>query len=467
MSYASETIALVLGAGKGTRMLSKEPKVLQTLIDVPLLYYPLAELKKVGPASTVVVTGHQSESVKEYLAKDFPDVRTVFQKDQLGTGHAVSVSSDSWKAYKNVLVMPGDIPLLKSATLNALLEKHNSEKNLCTFLTFNAEDPTGYGRIVRGGQFLKIVEETDATLSEKFITEVNSGIYIFSTEILKEQLKRLDTVNAQGELYLTDVVSLIHKDHGRVSTLLCDDSEQLQGVNNSVQLSEVSVIMRSRINNGWMDRGVKMADPASVLISPEAILGSDIYVEPFVQIFGRSRIEDGVHISSFSQVRDSAVGSETRLLNHVIIHDSRIDSDVTVGPFCFIRNGSIVEDHAFIGKFVEVKKSHIGEYSKVPHLSYIGDARIGRNTNIGAGTITCNYDGIKKYKTTVGNNCFVGSDTMLIAPVKLEDDSFTGAGSVVSSDVPEGALAVARAKQKNIPGWAKRVNKKAKEQEGG
>jgi bifunctional UDP-N-acetylglucosamine pyrophosphorylase/glucosamine-1-phosphate N-acetyltransferase len=460
-----EILALVLGGGKGTRMKSGTAKVLQPVIDVPMLFYSLEELKR-SELTAAVVVGHQEETVKSYIEKDFPGTITVTQKQQLGTGHAVTVARKTWQEYEHVLVMPGDIPLLKEDTIRSLVKEHLKGKNVCTFLTFKTEAPTGYGRISRDDPFLRIVEESDASDSEKLITEVNSGVYLFRTDALLKALSKIDNTNSQNEFYLTDTVSTLHRDYGKVSAILCDDPEQLQGVNSSSQLAEISGKVRKRIIEKMLDKGVKITDPDTVHVSPKAEVEEDVYIEPFVQILGSSYIGRGTTVGSFSQIKNTSVGADSNILNHAIVHDSFLKENVTIGPFCYIRNSSTIEKEAYIGKFVEVKKSTVGKNSKVPHLSYIGDAEIGEDTNIGAGTITCNYDGQNKNRTKIGNSCFIGSDTMLVAPVNLEDRSFTAAGSVITSDVPEDAMAIARAKQRNIEDWTSRRQKRGKGKNG-
>jgi len=448
--------ALVLAAGKGTRMKSKLPKVVQYVLDQPILCYILKALGESGVNDSAVVTGHGGDIVRNYLSEEWPSVISIMQEEQLGTGHAVAVSSEWWRNFDNILVLPGDIPLVRSETLDRLVELHMEDNNDCTFLTFEPKNPSGYGRIIDEEGVLSIVEEKDATNLQKEIGEVNSGIYIFKTDKLSEYLSLLSNSNAKNEYYLTDLVSIISSAGGKVAACHGSDPSDFAGINNPVQLSEATRIMRDRILKRCMLGGVRIMDPESTFIGPFVKIEEDVLIEPFVQIWGCSRIGRGSRIGSYSTVTDSIIYEKVHLIAHVVINDSTIGAGASVGPFAFIREGANLACGSFVGKFVEVKKSSIGEGTKVPHLSYIGDASIGSGTNIGAGTITCNFDGSSKHKTIIGKNVFVGSDTILVAPVALEDDTFTAAGSVITHDVPSGALAVSRAKQRNIEGWKKR-----------
>lgn len=448
--------ALVLGAGKGTRMKSDLPKVLQPILHEPLLFYILREISMAGIGSSAVVTGHKKEDVEAYISAKWPDIASIEQKEQLGTGHAVMISGPWWKQFPHVLVMPGDVPLITHHTLTALFKKHIEQENDCTFISFEPQDPTGYGRIVRTDEALSIVEEKDASDEERAVREVNSGIYLFRTEILAGNISSLSKSNSQNEYYLTDLIRLISSSGRKVAPMKIRNDSELSGINDPVQLSVASDLMKKRILQRHMMNGVKIMDPQSTFIAPMAELEQDVMIEPFVQIWGNTRIKKGAILGSHSTITDSTIGEKAHLIGHVVVNNSAISSNASLGPFAFVREGTSIDSNAFVGKFVEIKKSIIGEGTKVPHLSYIGDATIGKNTNIGAGTITCNYDGKQKNRTVIGDNSFVGSDTMLVAPVTLEDETFTAAGSVITHDVPSGSLAVSRTRQKNIEGWTKR-----------
>ena len=454
--------ALVLAGGKGTRMKSDLPKVMQHVLDQPMLYYILRAIGDSGIENSAVVTGYGGDIVRQYLSESAPSVVPIVQEEQLGTGHAVGISSEWWKKFDNVLVLPGDVPLLRAESLKKLVELHIEGGDDCTFITFEPDDPSGYGRVIDHEGVLSIVEERDAADTQIKIAEVNSGIYIFKTSMLEETIPLLSNSNAQGEYYLTDLVYMISSGKGQVRACHVDSPSDFAGINDPVQLARVTGIMRERILTRCMMNGVRVMDPASTFIGPSVKIGRDVLIEPFVQIWGCSSIGEGARIGSYSTVTNSFLDEEVHLISHVVINDSNIGKGASVGPFAFIREGTDLASGAFVGKFVEVKKSSIGSGTKVPHLSYIGDATIGSGTNIGAGTITCNFDGKDKHKTVIGSGSFVGSDTILVAPVNLEDDTYTAAGSVITHDVPSGALAVSRSRQRNIEGWTKRKGRSDK-----
>ncbi len=448
--------ALVLAAGKGTRMRSPVPKVLHTLLEEPLLGYPLSTLFSAGIRRIAVVTGSGARSVECYLSSSWPGIETIFQAEQKGTGHAVKVAQPWWAGLETLLVLPGDAPFLTSEALETLLKLGEDSKSSACLLSFEAENPTGYGRIIRRANGCRIVEEKDATPEEKTITEVNSGIYAFRTDTLSAVIGLLENGNAQGEYYLPDVLPLLAERGFRVEAKRWDRSEDLSGINDPLQLAEANRNMRDRIMRSHLMAGVKAMDPETTWIGPSVTLGADVRIEPDVQIWGKSLVENGASIGSHSILRNVSIGEGAQVLPFCCLTDSEVGSKARVGPFACMRDNTKLGREALVGKFVEVKNSSIGEKSKVPHLSYMGDATVGRQTNIGAGTITCNYDGKRKNPTRIGDNCFVGSDTMLIAPVTLHDGCFTAAGSAITEDVPQGALAVGRARQKNIEDWARR-----------
>lgn len=457
MPIVDSMAALVLAAGKGTRMKSELPKVLLPLLEEPVLYYPLQALRKAGLGNIGVVVGHQGQKVQEYLDEECPGSVAIWQEEQLGTGHAVQVGQDWWKDYESVLVTPGDVPLLTADAIRSLLEYHEAENADCTFLSLFPGDPYGYGRVIREGEKIRIVEERDATPEERVVGEVNSGIYVFRTKLLSNVLKDLSCGNSQGEYYLTDVLELMGARGGHVRALPWEDPETLSGVNDPLQLAAAGHVLRDRILSAHLLNGVKAIDPSSVWIGPRVILAEDVFLEPSVQIWGHSTLGRGTIVGSFCHLRDAIVGEDVVLEGHVRIKGSELKNGAKAGPFTYIRDGAVLEEGAFAGRFVEIKKSRIGQGSKVPHLSYMGDATVGRDSNIGAGTITCNYDGKNKNPTVVGDGCFIGSDTMLVAPVRVGDGALTGAGSTITRDVPEGALAVARPRQRNIENWQGRV----------
>ena len=460
------TGALVLAAGKGTRMKSDLPKVLLPVLDQPVLYYILDTLRRCMASSKgcvqqlAVVVGHRGETVQEYLGSNWPEALPLWQHEQLGTGHAVQIAKEWWTGLDHLLVLPGDVPLLTEASLSGLVEEHIVSGADCSFISFHASDPSGYGRVVREGKEISIVEDKDASEAQKALTEVNSGIYIFKTSSLLPHIYRLDNENAQGEYYLPDIIAMMIRAGGKVTASLSSDEGEFAGINTPLQLADAATALRRRILRRHLLAGVRMQDPDSVWIGPEVVIADNVLLEPSVQLWGRTEVARGAHVGSFSILRNVVLEEDACVVSHAVLSDSVFRKGSQVGPFIVVRDGAVFEEDSRGGKFVEVKKSRVGKGSKVPHLAYIGDAEIGAETNIGAGTITCNYDGKKKNPTTIGNRCFIGSDTMLVAPVNVGDDGFTAAGSVITQDVPEGALAVGRAKQRNIEGWAKRAGKK-------
>ena len=455
---------LLLAAGKGTRMRSKTPKVLHLMLEEPILYYPLRASLDAGFEHTAVVVGYEGEAVEHWVKENFPDSSIIWQREQRGTGHAAKLAQEWWSAYENVIVLAGDAPLITSETLKYLAERHMLGGSDCSFLSFVLDDPTGYGRVIRDGDKVRVVEHKDATESERAVREVNSGMYIFRTEALASVIDDLSCKNAQGEYYLPDALALIAARGGKVEAVLAGDSEQFLGINDQIQLANASRIMRDRIVFSLMrDNGLHCMDPSSVWIGPKVKVGRDVTIHPSVQLWGETVVEDGAFIGSFSVLRNSVVRENANLKGSVRLNDSTIGPRASAGPFSFMREHGELLENAHMGRFVEIKKSVVGKDSKVPHLSYIGDTVIGENTNIGAGTITCNYDGVKKNRTKIGSNCLIGSDTMFVAPVEVGDEVSTAAGSVITNRIPDGALGVGRARQSNIEGWSERRRKKLTE----
>ncbi|HCL79989.1 MAG TPA: UDP-N-acetylglucosamine diphosphorylase/glucosamine-1-phosphate N-acetyltransferase [Synergistaceae bacterium] len=457
-SGPEKTGALVLAAGKGTRMKSELPKVLVPALDQPILYYVLRTLDRCGDifASTAAVVGHKGELVQRYISSAWESVVPIWQHQQLGTGHAVQIAREWWTGLDNLLVLPGDVPLLTSDSLRALVERHVADSADCSFITFSARNPFGYGRVVRDGSsnVASIVEERDATPEQRSLREVNSGIYIFRVSSLLPHIDRLSNENAQGEYYLPDIIDLMIRCGMRVATVMTEWEDEFRGINTQLQLAEAVSLLREDIVRSHLAQGVRMLDPSTVWIGPEVHLGEGAVLDPYVQLWGATTVGRGCEIGSFSILRDMQLADDVRVLSHSVLSGSSLARGARVGPFIVIRDGAVLEEEAQAGKFVEIKKSVVGRRSKVPHLTYMGDASVGEGSNVGAGTVTCNYDGERKHPTRIGDRCFVGSGTMLVAPVTVGNDSFIAAGSVVTSDVPEDALAVGRARQKNIEGWA-------------
>lgn len=444
--------ALIMAAGKGTRMKSSLAKVMHTIIDEPIIFYLLKSVSDLGLQSAVIV-GHEGESVEKYLNSSWKDCEVVWQREQLGTGHAVKSAVEWWRSFENVLVLNGDLPMLTAKTLEGFVSEHVKSKSDCSLLSFIAKDAAAYGRVIRDGENVSIVEYKDATEEQRKIKEVNAGVYVFRVSRLLTVIDKLSNHNAQGEYYLPDVVSLMGAEKMKAGAFLADEDE-MAGINDQLELSVLTSKMKERINSGWMRKGVRMTDPSSVVIGPNVTISEDVEIAPSVHILGSSSVGAGSRIGPWCCITNSNIGKNVRFVSNIIVENSNFKDGALAGPFTYVREGSEVCEAAFAGKFVEIKNSVVGKWSKVPHLSYIGDSVIGEKTNIGAGTITCNYDGKKKWRTEIGDRVFIGSDTMLVAPVKVGSDATTGAGSTITKDVPDGALGVSRAKQINIDGWS-------------
>ncbi|MGC9771953.1 bifunctional UDP-N-acetylglucosamine diphosphorylase/glucosamine-1-phosphate N-acetyltransferase GlmU [Fervidobacterium islandicum] len=436
---------LILAAGLGKRMKSKYPKVVHKILGKPMINWVVDLGKKFGEVGVVV--GHKAEIVKSYLPQD---VKTYLQEPQLGTGHAVMCAKQFITAGDDILILYGDVPLLKPETIEKLAQTHARAKADVTVLTFIADDPTGYGRIVRNGEKIKIVEHKDANEEQLKIKEVNSGIYVFSGKFLLENLDKLSNNNAQGEYYLTDLVEMASK----VETVLLDDPVQVSGVNDRVQLAQLESVAKERILKELMLSGVTVVDPASTFVGPDVKIGIDTIIHPFTILEGNITIGEDCEIGPYTRIKDSTIGNNVKIMRSEV-EGAIIENNVSVGPFARLREGTVLKEKVKIGNFVETKKSVIGKNSKAQHLTYLGDATIGEDVNIGAGTITCNYDGYKKYPTSIGDGAFIGSNSSLVAPVKIGKGAIVGAGSVITEDVPDDALALGRARQVIKENWAK------------
>ncbi|MBX6385770.1 MAG: bifunctional UDP-N-acetylglucosamine diphosphorylase/glucosamine-1-phosphate N-acetyltransferase GlmU [Microbispora sp.] len=458
MSVPRPAAVIVLAAGEGTRMKSKTPKVLHEVCGRALVDHMLTAARGLAPERLIVVIGHAREQVGAHLATTAPDVRTVVQEKRNGTGHAVRTALEAEGPIDGtVLVTYGDTPLLRTETLAALLERHASEGNAVTVLTAVVPDPTGYGRIVRdeSGAVLEIVEEKDATPEQRAITEMNSGVYAFDGALLAEGLKRIGAANAQGEEYLTDVLAILREDGHRVGAHVAADHTEVEGVNDRVQLAFARRVLNDRILEAHMRAGVTIVDPASTWVDAGVTLEPDVVIHPGTQLKGATRIATGAQVGPGSTLTDTVVGEEA-VVRNTVSDGAEIGPGAVVGPFSYLRPGTVLGPKGKIGAFVETKNARIGEGSKVPHLTYVGDATIGVGSNIGAACVFVNYDGVAKHHTVVGDYVRVGSDNMLVAPVTIGDGAYTAAGSVITSDVPPGAMAVARGKQRNIEGWVAR-----------
>ncbi|MBQ9005216.1 MAG: bifunctional UDP-N-acetylglucosamine diphosphorylase/glucosamine-1-phosphate N-acetyltransferase GlmU [Atopobiaceae bacterium] len=449
--------AIVLAAGEGTRMKSRHPKVAHKLMDRPLVWWPVHAAREAGADRIIVVVGNHADEVKAVFAGD-ADVEFVEQTERLGTGHAMMCVRDALGDFHGpTVVLYGDTPLMRAETIKNLVEHTKGGHYACTVLTMSPADPTGYGRIKRDaeGNVLVIIEHKDCTPEEQAtLTECNSGIYCFCGRRLSENIDKIGNNNAQGEYYLTDMVGIYREIGEPVSALLAADDSELLGVNSRVQLAQVTKIMQERINNQLMAEGVTMLDPAQVWVGPEVTVGRDTELLPMTMLWGKTAIGGDCVIGPNTRLTNVTVGDGSSV-EETVGYDTVIDRDVTVGPRAYLRPGTHLCDRAHVGTHVEIKNSTIGEGSKVPHLSYIGDTSMGSGVNIGAGSITCNYDGVNKHRTTIGNDVFVGSDTMMVAPVSIGDGALVGASSCITSDVPADALALERSDQQVIEGYAK------------
>jgi bifunctional UDP-N-acetylglucosamine pyrophosphorylase/glucosamine-1-phosphate N-acetyltransferase len=448
---------VVLAAGKGTRMKSRIPKVLHEAAGLPLIESVLRAGDSLDPQSTTVVVGHLADRVRAVLGKRL-GLSFALQEPQLGTGHALMQAEPRLRAATGtVVLLYGDVPLLRAATLRALVDAHRARHAAATVLTARVADPHGYGRIIRtNGRITAIVEEKDATREQRAIDEVNSGIYAFDLAPLFGSLTSLRAANVQGEYYLTDLVRTYADAGLTVDTVTVDDPREITGVNSRKELADVTAILNARRNEELMAAGVTIIDPASAWIGPDVSVGADTIIHPNVYLEGRTRIGSGCVVHASVRIIDSILDDGAVINNFCVITESHVASGAVVGPFAHLRPQSDIREGAHVGNFVELKKTTIGKGSKANHLSYLGDTTIGEKVNIGAGTITCNYDGVRKQQTIIEDGAFIGSDTQLIAPVTVHTSAYVGTGTTVREDVPAGALAVSAGKQRNIEGWVEK-----------
>jgi bifunctional UDP-N-acetylglucosamine pyrophosphorylase/glucosamine-1-phosphate N-acetyltransferase len=454
---------VVLAAGKGTRMKSQVPKVLHRISGFALIERVLRTAEAVSPATITLVVGHGADEVKAVLASSRQALQFVVQEQQLGTGHALLQTRPLLEGKQGVVVLlSGDVPLLTGNTLRSLIETHANCNAAATVVTAEMPRPFGYGRIVRtSGRISKIVEERDASPAQRKITEINSGIYAFDLAPLFGALDSIGTANNQGEYYLPDLVAIYRKQKRTVATWTVDRAEEIRGINSRTELAEVSSMVRQQKNEELMAAGVTLIDPATTYIDSDVVVGADTVIHPCVFLEGSTKIGAACEIHAGSRIVNSTLGDRVCVRNHSVVTDSTVESGSFLGPFAHIRPGSHVGEDVHIGNFVELKKTAMGKGAKANHLAYLGDATIGSATNVGAGTITCNYDGEKKHQTVIGNNVFVGSNSTLVAPLKLADGAYIAAGSAVTKDVPAGALGIGRARQENKEGWREKRRQKS------
>jgi bifunctional UDP-N-acetylglucosamine pyrophosphorylase / glucosamine-1-phosphate N-acetyltransferase len=452
----NDLAVVILAAGKGTRLKSSLAKVLHRAGGRPLVEQVLRACAPLKAKKTVAVVGHQAEQVTA-VVEPF-GVEAVVQEPQRGTGHAMQVARRALGKAKILLVLPGDAPLIRTETLRAMIAAHRDGNAAATILTAVVSDPSGYGRIARKTEstVAAIIEESQLTDEQRELNEINSSIYCFTAEKLWPALAEVKPDNKHRELYLTDAVGVLAAHGETVLAHVAADPREALGCNTRADLAEVDRIFREWKRAALMDAGVSIQLPETVLVDADVSVGEDTVLEPCVQLLGKTKIGARCVIRTGSVLSDATLGDEVTVEPHCVVAESRLDNQAIIGPFARLRPGTHLKPHAKLGNFVETKKSVLGEGTKVPHLSYIGDTRVGPKTNIGAGTITCNYDGFRKYPTTIGKGVFIGSDSVLVAPVRVGDGAYVAAGSTVTDNVPADGLAIARGRQVNKPGWASR-----------
>ncbi|MCY8105958.1 bifunctional UDP-N-acetylglucosamine diphosphorylase/glucosamine-1-phosphate N-acetyltransferase GlmU [Bacillus mojavensis] len=451
--------AVVLAAGQGTRMKSKLYKVLHPVCGKPMVEHVVDEALKLSLRKLVTIVGHGAEEVKKQLGDKS---EYALQAEQLGTAHAVKQAQPFLADEKGVtIVICGDTPLLTAETMEAMLKEHTQKEAKATILTAVAEDPTGYGRIIRGesGAVQKIVEHKDASEEERLVTEINTGTYCFDNEALFRAIDQVSNDNVQGEYYLPDVIEILKNEGETVAAYQTGNFQETLGVNDRVALSQAELFMKERINKRHMQNGVTLIDPMNTYISPEAVIGSDTVIYPGTVIKGEVQIGEDTIIGPHTEIMNSSIGSRT-VVKQSVVNNSKVGNDVNIGPFAHIRPDSVIGNEVKIGNFVEIKKTQFGDRSKASHLSYVGDAEVGKDVNLGCGSITVNYDGKNKYLTKIEDGAFIGCNSNLVAPVTVGEGAYVAAGSTVTEDVPGKALAIARARQVNKDDYVKKIHKK-------
>jgi bifunctional UDP-N-acetylglucosamine pyrophosphorylase/glucosamine-1-phosphate N-acetyltransferase len=460
----------IMAAGKGTRLKSKHPKVLHSIGGKPLLAHVIRAASKVVPANDIFsIIGHEAEKVREAVASY--GTHFVEQREQRGTGHAIMQCREALRGYDHVLVLSGDVPLIRTETIARVRNFHLAQNAAMTILTAIPPDPFGYGRIIRKkkagkttAEVAEIIEQKSASPTQQKIREINSGIYAFSVPELFARIDELSTNNAHHEFYLTDIAGLLAKDKKKVVGLAANSLDEVLGVNTRVELASLDALLRNEKARELMASGVTIFRPETCVFDADVQVGPDTVIEPFVQLLGSTSIGGDCVVRSYSVVKDSRIGDAVTVRNGCIIDESTVDNGAIIGPYSHLRPASQIGENAHVGNFVETKKTRLGRGSKANHLTYLGDAEIGEGVNIGAGTITCNYDGVNKHKTTIDDGAFVGSDSTLVAPVKVGCGAYIGAASCITEDVPEDALAVGRGRQINKEGWAKAKREERKSQ---
>jgi len=458
-AQSKKTAIAIMAAGKGTRLKSKHPKVLHEVGGKPLLQHVIAAAKQVGPAEDIfAIIGHEADLVQKTVAHT--GIRFVRQEPQRGTGHALMCARAVLEDYDNVIVLSGDAPLITAETIERLRDFHAQKKAAMTILSAALEDPTGYGRVIRTGakkdEAAAIIEEKSCTPAQRKLREINSGFYAFSVKALFDHIDELTTDNPHGEYYLTDMADVLRRAKRRVAVIPALNASEILGSNTRWELVELDHKMRLEKCRKLMTEGVTIFNPESCVIDADVEVGADTVIEPFVQLRGRTKIGLECKVRSYSVIQHSRIGDGVIIRQGCVLDDAIVANNATVGPYSHLRPGSDIGEAAHVGNFVETKKVRLGKGSKANHLTYLGDAEIGTGVNIGAGTITCNYDGVNKHKTLIEDGVFVGSDSTLVAPVKLSKGSYVGAASCITEDVPEDSLAIGRGKQVIKEGWVKK-----------
>ncbi len=462
----------ILAAGKGTRLKSNRPKVLHEIAGQPLLAHVVAAASQVVPVQSVfAIIGYEAERVREALAST--GIKFVLQREQRGTGHAIMEAREVLQNYETILVLSGDVPLIRPETITQVRDFHAAQSAAMTILTAEPEDPTGYGRVLRKRNKGRETDEVERIVEQKALRggeaeqrEINSGIYAFATGPLYAHIGKLTTDNAHGEYYLTDMAALLGKAGEKVVALRAPDSSEVLGVNTRVELAQLDARLRDKKARELMEAGITIFRPETCDIDAEVQVGTDTVIEPFVQLIGRTRIGADCRIRSYSVITNCEIGDGVLVRPGCILEDSVVRDRAQLGPYSHLRPGSEIGEGAHVGNFVETKKTRLGKGSKANHLTYLGDAEIGADVNVGAGTITCNYDGVNKHPTVIGDGAFIGSDATLVAPVRIGSGAYVGAGSCITDDVPDDALALGRGRQVTKQGWAAERRAKAKKAPG-
>ena len=444
-------------------MKSSLPKVMQPLGGKPLLFHVLATARRLGPGKLGIVIGHGAEAVRQACRDD--DVAWVVQEQQLGTGHAVLCAKNAFGEFAcDVLILSGDVPLISERTLNGILHGHRQHKASLTLVTTSLKEPRGYGRVLRhaNGEIAGIVEEVDATVAQQQIEEVNAGIYVASARFLFSALEKVKNHNEQGEYYLPDIVAIALEQGERVATFKVDDPREVMGINTREELAQMEKTLQARINKKWMDNGVTLKDPNTVYIDNDVVIGKDTVIGPNTHLLGNTIIGERCQIDGSAYLTDTQLGDEVHVKFSVVMTSSRVAARAIIGPFAHLRPGSALGANVHIGNFVETKEATLGENTKANHLAYLGDVTVGRDANIGAGTIVCNYDGFTKYRTKIGDRVQVGSDSTLVAPITLGDDVYVATATTLRHDIPAGALAFNERQERVREGWTEQKREKMK-----